>query len=206
MELNRHVKLNLISGHAAAVILLGALFTLGGLGGCIAANCVDGGSGSALEAYLRAYLSAAQGNYMPPSFGCALWNQLRFPFAVLLFGFTIVGTACIPAVFCVRGFLFSFSVACFCRLFGWAGMGPAAFLFGLPALLWTPVLFLLGLQGMHNSYGLMRRVQGEYRDSTKIDSYNWTLCVLCVAVLVICAALEYFALPYLVGWSAGLVL
>lgn len=38
-----------------------------------------------------------------------------------------------------------------------AGLIPALFLFGLPALLWAPALFVLGAQGMLGAYGLLRR-------------------------------------------------
>ena len=85
---------------------------------------------------------------------------MRFPLAALLMGFTALGVIGLPVLFAVRGFLFSFSVACFCRLFGGAGLIPALFLFGLPALLWAPALFVLGAQGMLGAYGLLRRVTG----------------------------------------------
>ena len=206
MGRNRRVKLNLLSGNTAAILLVGVLFVLGGLGGCLAAGFVDGESGAALEEYLKAYLALAQGGTAQVSPGALLWDLVRFPLAVLLLGFTAVGVVCIPVVFGIRGFLFSFSVACFCRLFGWAGFVPAVFLFGVPALLWAPALFVLGMQGMAGSYDMLRRGRGDSCEPAFFHCGYWRRCALCVLMLAVCGALEYLALPSLVGAAAGFVL
>ena len=206
MRRNRRVKLNLFSGDTAAVALLGVLFVLGGFCGCLAAGCVDGESGAALEEYLKAYLTLSQQGTVQVSLGAVLWDQVRFPLAVLLLSFTAIGVVGIPAVFGVRGFLFSFSVACFFRLFGWAGFGPAVFLFGVPALLWVPVLFVLGMQGMGSSYDVLRRCRGENCDPAFFRITYWHRCAVCVFALAACAALEYLILPACVGLAARFVL
>ena len=206
MGKNRRVKLNLISGETAAIMILGALFMLGGLGGCLAASFVRGQSGAALEEYLRAYLALAQGGSIQLSLGTVIWDQIRFPLVMLLLGFTAAGVVCIPAVFCVRGFLFSFSVACFCRLFGWAGGVPAAFIFGFPALLWTPAFFVLGMQAMAASYDVLRQCRGEGCDPAFFRMRYWQRCALCVLALAACAAVVYLVLPSLVGTAADFVL
>ena len=206
MGKNRRVKLNLISGETAAILILGALFILGGLGGCLAAGFVRGQSGAALEEYLRTYLALALGGSIQLSLGAVIWDQIRFPLVMLLLGFTAAGVVCIPVVFCVRGFLFSFSVACFCRLFGWAGVVPAAFIFGFPALLWTPAFFVLGMQGMTASYDVLRRCRGEGCDPAFFRMRYWQRCALCVLVLAACAAVVYLVLPSLVGAAADFVL
>lgn len=206
MEASKRVKLNLISGSAAAVVLLGILFAMGGLGGCLVAGHLDRTSGAALEKYLRAYFSATQGNLASPGLGSVVWHQLRFPLAVLLFSFTTVGMICIPLVFCVRGFLFSFSIACFLRLFGWAGLVPAAVLFGLPALLWAPVLFMLGLHGMNRSYGILRHLRGEHYEQEIVPTQHWNQYLFCSLALTLCAVLEYVILPYFVSRAAALIL
>lgn len=206
MGKHKRVKLNLISGDAAAVLLLGALFVMGGFGGCLAAGFVAGESGAVLEEYLKAYLSLAQSGTAQVSLWAVVWEQIRFPLVLLLLGFTAAGVVCIPLVFCVRGFLFSFSVACFCRLFGWAGLVPTVFLFGVPALLWAPVFFVLGMQGMAGAYDMLRRSRGESCDPAFFRMHYWRRCALCVLALAACAVLEYLALPDLVGAAAGFTL
>lgn len=206
MRKNRRLRLNLISGDAAATGLLGVFFLLGGLCGCLAAGFVDGGSGAALDEYLKAYLALAQERGSSLSTGAVAWDQLRFPLAVVLLGFTAVGLVCIPAVFCVRGFLFSFSAACFVRVFGLEGLVPAAVLFGIPALLWTPAFLILGVQGMTASYGVLRRCRGEGGEPVFFWRYYLRRCVLCAGLLTACGVLTQLLLPELVGASAGFVL
>ena len=140
------------------------------------------------------------------SLGSAIWDQVRFPLAVLLLGFTAMGVVCIPVVFGVRGFLFAFSVSCFCRLFGWRGLAPAVFLFGVPALVWTPVFFVLGMQGIVGAYSVLRRFRGENCDPAFFQMSYWRRCALCVLALAACVALEYLALPSLVKASVDFVL
>lgn len=204
----KRVKLNLISGDAVAILLLGMMFMLGGLGGCLAAGFIDGESGVALEEYLNTYLTLAQaqGENARVNLGAVVWDLIRFPLAVLLFGFTALGVVSIPVVFCVRGFLLSFSVACFFRLFGWMGCVPAALLFGLPALLWAPSFFVLGMQAMGGACDMLRRGRGEDCNPSFFRMHYWQRCALCVLMLAACAVLEYLALPALVGKAASVVL
>ncbi len=206
MGKRKRVKLNLISGDTAAVLLLGTLFVLGGFGGCLAAGFVNGESGAALGEYLKAYLNLARDGTAQIGPGAIVWGQIRFPLAVLLFSFTAFGVACIPAVFFIRGFLFSFSVACFFRLFGWSGAVPAALLFGVPALLWTPAFFVLGMQGMVGAHDMLRRGWGEGCTPAFLRAHYWRRCILCVLALVACAVLEYLAIPPLIGSAARFVL
>ena len=110
-----------------------------------------------------------------------------------------MGVIGLPVLFAVRGFLFSFSVACFCRLFGGAGLIPALFLFGLPALLWAPALFVLGAQGMLGAYGLLRRVTGDSRYPLSYDTAYGVRCALCGGAVMLCVILELSIVPVLVG-------
>ena len=174
------IMLDVPSGTLAAMAVLGMAFLLGGGAGCLLGGMVNGAGGSALSDYLQTYLTLAQdGTEGAPGFWAVLWEQMRFPLAALLMGFTALGVIGLPVLFAVRGFLFSFSVACFCRLFGGAGLIPALFLFGLPALLWAPALFVLGAQGMLGAYGLLRRVTGDSRYPLSYDTAYGVRCALC---------------------------
>lgn len=191
------IRFGLLNASAAGVMLLGGMFFLGGLCGVVAAGRVDGESGLALQEYVRGYLTLSGAGGVEISLWRAVWEHVRFPLAIWLLGFTGAGVAGIPLVFGVRGFLFSFGVACFCRLFGWAGLAPAAVLFGLPALLWVPVLFVMGVLGMRSALALCRR---------EVCGLPWRCWGVCAAVLWSCVLLEYLVVARLAGAAGQIVL
>ena len=79
---------------------------------------------------------------------------------------------------------------------------PAVFLFGLPALLWAPALFVLGAQGVSSSLIMFRRCVGDSASPTFLSGAYWIKCALCGGAVALCVALEYLVLPALVGASA----
>lgn len=133
---------------------LGCSFVLGGVLGSLMVSLIAGQAAQELESFLRDYLSAAQAGEIHARFWPMLWEQGRFLIGLCILGVTALGVAGIPVLFLARGFLFSFSVAAFCRIFGPVGLASAFFLFGLPALLWAPVLFLAGCQCLEGAYAL----------------------------------------------------
>ena len=156
-------------GRLGPLAILGSAFLLGGLLGAALVSMIAQPAAEALSAYLRDYLPAGQAGKVAVGFWPMLWEQGRFFFGVCVLGLTALGTVGIPVLFGARGFLFAFSVAGFCRAFGPVGLGPALFLFGLPAFLWGPILFLAGTQSMEGSVSLFRRAMGDWGCS----------CVLC---------------------------
>ena len=199
-------RLDLLSGDLVATLLLGLSFLSGGAAGCIAVAGIGGASGTALQDYLQAYLTLAKEQSIDAQFLPILWEQFRYPFFVFLFGFTAIGMLGIPVLFAVRGFLFSFSVSCFCRLFGSVGMIPALFLFGLPALLWAPAFFVLGTQAIRSAHTLFYCRTGERYNPLLWKGNDWVRIGLCAGALVLCSVFEYLILPTLVGASAGFLL
>ena len=159
-----------------------------------------------LESFLRDYLSAAQAGEIQARFWPMLWEQGRFLIGLCILGVTALGVAGIPVLFLARGFLFSFSVAAFCRIFGPVGLASAFFLFGLPALLWAPVLFLAGAQCVNSAWVLLRRLRLESREPLPFTSAYWGRLGLCGAALMVCVMLEYLAAPVLLAAAAKLVL
>lgn len=198
MRKGRGVRFRLISGDKAAM-LLGGLFFLGGVLGCLAAGCIEGESGAALEEYMRAYLTVSRERGMKLSIQGILWEQFRFPLCILLMSFTAFGVVCIPAVLMLRGFLFSFSIACFVRLFGWKGLLPAAVLFGFSALVWLPALFQLSILGLEQSWRLIQRCHGEKREELLRPSGGMISWGVCLTAFVLSAALEYLVVPHLLN-------
>ena len=135
-----------------------------------------------------------------------LWEQGRFLIGLCILGVTALGVAGIPVLFLARGFLFSFSVAAFCRIFGPVGLASAFFLFGLPALLWAPVLFLAGCQCLEGAYALLCRVLGDGRAPLPQGSAYWGKLALYGLGLVVCVTLECMAAPVLLKAAAQFVL
>ena len=193
-------------GQGAALVLLGALFLAGGTVGCLFAGLADGAGGASLAGYLADYLTLAANGTVARSFWPLLWQEARYFLAAAVLGLTALGLVGIPAVLCVRGFFLGFSAACFCRVFGLAGLVPAAVLFGLPALLWAPALFLTGVQGVLSSRCLLLRVLGDSRGGPPFSSAYWLRLAGCAVLVLACAMAEYAAVPVLLRAAARVVL
>jgi len=198
-------KVDLLSGQAAALILLSGLFLAGSVVGCVAAGRMADPTG-ALLTYVRGYLELLAQNGLSTRFWSVLRETVRFPLAAFLLGLTALGVAGLPVLFAVRGFLLSYAVCVFYRLLGLTGLVSGFVLFGLSALIWMPVLFQLGVQGLLGSYGLLRRAMGDGRYPLRYDGGYLARCGICAAALGLCAVVEYFAVPSLLTGIAGVFL
>jgi len=202
----RRLRVAAPSQAAVAAWILGAAFLAGGVAGCLAAGWMDDAGVQALSGYLTSYFHCVSEETPAPGFWSAVWEQFRFPLAAFILGFTAIGVVGLPALFGVRGFLFSFSAACFYRLLGSQGLLCAFCLFGLPAVLWAPALFVLGSQGMLGAYGMLRRGLGEGDWPLPYGPDYFLRCSLCGGVVALCVALELFVLPDLLSAAARSVL
>lgn len=196
-------KVNLLSGQAAALLLLSGLFLTGSAVGCVAAGLVTDPDGVLLD-YVKDCLGLLAKAETVGRFWHVLWELAKLPLAVVLLSFTAVGLVGLPVLFAVRGFLLSYSVSVFYRLFGPAGLLHGFLLFGFSALIWMPILFQLGVQGVLGSYSLLRRTLGEGRYPLAYNAKYLVFCGVCLAGLFLCAGLECLAVPvFLKGLSGG---
>ena len=190
-----------------ALGVLSVCFLLGGAAGCLFAALSDEQGAQALGSYLADYLRLAQGEGLSSGLWSVLWDRLQAPLAVLVLGATAFGAIGIPILFGVEGFFLSFSVGCFGRVFGGAGLLPAFALFGLPALLWAPALFLVGVQGQQRSLALLNRgLNGGGRSSLPPFGELWPLAGLSLGLTVGCALMECWVVPVLLAACARVVL
>lgn len=198
----------LTEGVWPALVVSGAAFLLGGLVGCLLAAYVDGMGSDALKAYLEGFLNAAgEGAVGPPALLPTVWQVLRWPLMAAALGFTALGVLGIPILFAARGFLLSFSIAAFVRMFGDAGRLLAFLVFGVPGCVAVPVFFVLGVQGQLSARRLALRGQGEGKRSGFCGRAYLVRCGLCACALGVCVLLEYLAVPALVaGLSASLLI
>ena len=189
-----------------ALAVLAAAFAAGALAGLLRAAQVGGEGQESLSAYLQVYLEAARtGNATPPEPAAALWEAARWPLLTLLLSFTALGAVGIPAIFAVRGFLLSFAVASFVRIFGGAGAILAFFAFGFTGTISLPVLFLLGVQGLLSALARAGQAMGGGKGPTAPPGRAfWLRSGLCAAGLVLSALLECWAVPALLASVAEL--
>ncbi len=190
----------------AALAVLSAAFLLGGLLGCLLAALSSGTGAEELSSYLTGYLALAREGGIPRGLWPLLWGQVKYVLAVLVLGLTALGLAGVPILFGLRGFFFSFSAACFCRVFGKRGLLPAFFLFGLPALLWVPALFLSGVPGFLSARQLLRRMSGDGRSVIPLNGVWWCRAGLCVGLALLSGLLEYWVVPVLLRAAARVIL
>ena len=203
MATRKKWKVNLISGRAAALLLLCVFFACGGVVGCVCAGAITDPGNTLLE-YVCGYLDLAATGAMTRSFWGVLWRTVRVPLAGLLLGFTPFGVLALPILFAVRGFFLCYAVSAFYRLMGFVGLLTGFVLFGLSALLWLPAFLWLGCQGLNQAYAFLRRVMGDGRYPLCMESGFFLRCGLCAAVLVLCAVVEYMAVPALLQQIVGI--
>lgn len=199
-------KWDLPSEQGRALAVLSITFLMGGMAGCILAALSGGAGAEELSRYLVDYMTLTQGGQLSRSLWPVLWGQGKYLLAALLLGLTALGLAGFPVLLGVRGFFLSFPAACFCRVFGKRGLFPAFILFGLPALLWAPALFLMGVSGFLSAQQLLRRALGEGRGALPLNGAYWCRAGLCAGLTLAAGLLEYWVVPVLLRETARVIL
>ena len=191
----------------SALGILSVCFLLGGVAGCFFAALSDGEGVLELGRYLEDYLLLAGEGGVSGGFWPVIWSRLKYPLAAMVLSATAFGVVGLPVLMGIQGFFLSFSVGCFCRVFGGAGLLPAFALFGLPALLWAPALLLVGVPGLQRSRTLLNRVlNGGGKSAAGCNRELWSRAGLCVGLSLGCALLEYWVVPVLLEACARVVL
>ncbi len=194
-----------LAGETPALAVLSISFFLGGVAGCLLAASVDGGGGESLASYLEGFLTVARADSVTPApLLPLLWEVLRWPLFAIVLGFTALGMIGLPILFSVRGFLLSFAVASFSRVFGGAGSLMAAVVFGVPGLFSIPALFALGVQGFVIARSLAGRAMGDGGRGAPIGRTCFLRCGVCAGTFCVCVLLEYLAVPAMLAGMAGL--
>lgn len=199
-------KWDLPSEQCRALAVLAIAFLIGGVAGCILDALAGGAGVEELSRYLVDYLTLTRDGQLSRNLWPVLWGQVKYLLAALLLGLTALGLAGFSVLFAVRGFFLSFPVACFCRVFGNRGLFPAFILFGLPALLWAPALFLMGVSGFLSAQQLLRRYLGEGRGGLPLSGAYWCRAGLCVGLALATGLLEYWVVPVLLRETAQVIL
>jgi len=190
----------IVMGFRGSVGLLCGLFLLGGLSGCFFLHVLDMSELQGLCDYLSDYLSVACTGLLSHWFWPTVRSRLWEFFILVLAGMTWFGIVLIPLCFWIRGFLLSFSIGCFFRVYGIAGALPAGVLFLIPALFWAPAVFWLGISGTDRS---LLRLWGEVKEDGRIP---WMGISFSCGFFVLCVMVECFIVPVLLRVAARAVL
>lgn len=192
-------------GALPALWVVSVAFCIGGLIGLLMAAQVGGGGHDSLSSYLQNYLAAIRdGTTIPPSPAAVLWETARWPLFAFLMGFTSLGLLGIPTLFAIRGFLLSFAVSSFVRMFGGTGGILAFFSFGITGLVTVPALFVLGVQGLLSARQLMGKPMSGRKGPFPFGRLYFVRGGLCAGALVLAILLEYWAVPSLLETVAPL--
>ena len=206
MGMRMRKKWDLPPEQGCALAVLAAAFLIGGVAGCLLAALSGGAGAEELNSYLVGYLTLAQNGTLPRGLWTLLWGQAKYLLSALVLGLTALGLAGLPVLFALRGFFFSFPVACFCRVFGGRGLIAAFVLFGLPALLWVPALFMAGVSGLLSARQLFRRTQGESRGSAFFSGAWLGRASLYLGLALSAGLLEHWVIPVLLRGLARAIL
>lgn len=191
--MRKPTKLDLPLGLA----LLSGSFLLGGLLGFFLSTLLAQENG--LSQYFHSYFTLVEAGELTPHFGNSLWSNLKTPLLAFLFGFSFLGILGLPLLFVTEGFLFTFSVSSMCRLLGAQGLLPGFFLFCLPALIWIPILFLLGQQSFRSA--ILLAGQGRRLSEEIYPKGYFIRCFFCIFATLLMVGLEYFVIPVLLQAS-----
>lgn len=85
------------------------------------------------------------------SFAGAAADILRFILIDFFFSVSALGIILVPAVSALKGFLSAFSIALVIRLFGFRALSAVLVLFGIDAILFTPVFLEASCAALRNS-------------------------------------------------------
>lgn len=177
-----------------ALVVTAGFFVLGSLLGCLLILQADGAGAEALETYLTSFLAAAgEEELQTPELPAILWRTLRWPVGAVLLGFTSLGLAGIPLLSMLRGFLLTFSVGAFVRMYGQNGVRIAFCLLGVTGLISVPVFLLLSAQSFLSAMRLAAAPGGQTHKVSEENPFPWQ--VGCAAALTVCILLERYVIP-----------
>lgn len=187
------------------IIVLTACFLCAGLAGCLSAAASGEHSIASLSSYLYGYLTLlADGEAAVPSIWAIFWEICCWPLLALLLGMTALGALAIPAVFCVRGFLLSYAVSAFVRVFGQSGLLAAAAVFGMTVIASVPVLFSVGSTAFSASLDLAGGLGGSI-PGTYLKRYLVQLPA-CGGLVLFSVLIQRSVMPQLMCAAAAMLL
>lgn len=189
-------------------LLLGLFFLTGALIGHLYAGSCGGDAQAALDQYLIDYCIVYDaGGVAPPLLICVL---LYFGYAALLFllGFSSAGMALIPALSGLFGFFTMYTISCFVRCYGRAGVLLSMGALLIRLLFTLPCFLALAGEAWPLSIELFALSFGRGKRSAPVlyGSRYFLLFLLCAAILAAGVCCERLLTPLLFRLAMGAVL
>lgn len=190
-------------------LLLGVFFLAGAFLGHIYAGSFDGGAQAALDRYLTDYCAVYNTGTVapPPLISCVL---LYFGYAMLLFllGFSSAGVALIPALSGLFGFFTMYTISCFVRCYGRAGVLLSMGALLVRLLFTLPCFLTLAGEAWPLSIELFLLSFGRGKRSAPVlyGSRYFLLFVFCAVILAAGVCCERLLTPYLFRLALDAVL
>ena len=186
-------------------VILSVAFLFGCFLGAIWAAGLDGERAGQLRSYMSEYLAMAEQTGVTASFGSILWSHFRWCLYLLLFGLSTFGILWLPVLFGLRGFLLTFAVGCFLRVYGGTGIVPGLLLLGLPSLLWIPAMWIMTTQMMECCFLRLGSKIRAGQSASGIQRNFTTVLGMSFLLMLLCVFLEYWILPGLLPVAARMI-
>lgn len=194
-------------GQLSVPLCLALCFGGGVAAGCFFAELLGEGVQTGLSAYLNhCFTGFRNGEIVLPSLFSTVWELCRWPLLVFLLSFTALGVLGIPIIFWARGFLMSYAVSVFVRLFGGVGFLAALVLFGLSGVFVLPSLFILGADALHSAITLAGSLMGESKRAFSFREGQFAHVCGCCGLLITGTLVQLWLAPVLLQTVAELLL
>ena len=124
---------------------------------------------------------------------------------LFLFGISACGVLCLPVMLGLRGFLLTFAVGCFLRVFGGTGIVPVLVLFGLPSMFWIPAMWIAVSSMMECCFSQSVSKGGAWKTAPGLGHDVAAALGISFLLVLLCVFLEYWILPGFLSVTARMV-
>lgn len=194
------------TGRLSVLICLTACFAAGIMAGCFFAGILGADAQNHLSAYLNDYFTVLRdGEIVLPSLFSTVWELARWIVLVFALGLTALGVIGIPAVFLLRGFLLSYAVAVFVRLYGSMGLLAALAVFGASGIFVLPAFFILGVDGFESAKNMAGVFLGGGKGGFSFPDGYFRRAAGCCVLLAVSTAVQFGLTPLLMRAIAQLM-
>ena len=188
--------------------VLAALFLAGALAGHVYARSCGQEAGEALGAYLDGYCRLYDAGGVEVSVLSCAAMYFGYAAALFLLGFSAAGVVLVPALSGVFGFFSMYTVSCFVRFYGRAGVLLALGALAVRLVFTLPCFLMLAGAAWPLSIELFTLSFGRGKRSAPVlyGSRYFLLFLLCAVILAVGVCCERLLTPFLFHLALGEVI
>lgn len=189
-------------------VVLAALFLAGALAGHVYAGACGEEAGEALGAYLDGYCRLYDAGGVEVSVASCAAMYFGYALALFLLGFSAAGVVLVPALSGVFGFFSMYTVSCFVRFYGRAGVLLALGAMAVRLVFTLPCFLMLAGAAWPLSIELFTLSFGRGKRSAPVlyGSRYFLLFLLCAVILAVGVCCERLLTPFLFHLALGEVI